>query len=602
MTTAPQNRPRWLRAALGGWALVALLLVLQSVKAIATMHFGDPDDALRMVQVRDLLAGQGWFDLHQYRLAPPAGVVMHWSRLVDAPIAGVILLLRPLLGEANAELAAAVMVPLLTMLAAQLCLARLVAHKLDAKLVLIGTLLIMVMFPALMQVSPLRIDHHGWQIVAVVAALNALLAKTPRAAALVAGTALAFGMSISLELLPFAGLLGGLFALRWWRDPAQWRWLTWYLDVLVIASAGFFLTTRGPFDLTNYCDAVSPAYLGGLAIIAVAVHGVALRPAVPRWWLGVGLAAAVAAGCAVFLGLAPGCSAGPFARLDPLVRSMWYDNVREGMPVWRQDWAVLLQMLIPPTAGLGAALVLARREAGRFWGEFALVLGGAIAISVAVSRFSSVSSAIAIVPLTWLVRQTAQRLGQAGPLLPRLGPVLLLLVVLLPGLVFELAGRAAALVAAPPPLSANPTHEASVACSQPGSMAALARQPRGTILSPLDLGPFILARTPHSVLASGHHRAAAAMHDSLAAFLAPPDQARALLQARQIDYVLICPDLVESQMERDRGPTGLAAMLLANRPPPWLERVDLGSQGGSMQLWRVKPQPGLNSIASPSMQ
>ena len=45
------------------------------------------DDAMRLVQVRDLLAGQGWFDLTQYRLNPPDGVAMHWSRLIDLPIA-----------------------------------------------------------------------------------------------------------------------------------------------------------------------------------------------------------------------------------------------------------------------------------------------------------------------------------------------------------------------------------------------------------------------------------------------------------------------------------------------------------------------------------
>src|SRR5262245_48304044 len=44
------------------------------------------DDAMRLVGVRDLLAGQGWFDLTQYRLGS-AGSLMHWSRLIDLPIA-----------------------------------------------------------------------------------------------------------------------------------------------------------------------------------------------------------------------------------------------------------------------------------------------------------------------------------------------------------------------------------------------------------------------------------------------------------------------------------------------------------------------------------
>ena len=46
----------------------------------------DGDDIMRLVQVRDVLAGQGWFDLHQYRLGPDGGTLMHWSRIPDIPI------------------------------------------------------------------------------------------------------------------------------------------------------------------------------------------------------------------------------------------------------------------------------------------------------------------------------------------------------------------------------------------------------------------------------------------------------------------------------------------------------------------------------------
>ena len=607
MTFSAIDRRRALGVALAGWAVVAVLALLRDWPAIASLHFADPDDALRMVQVRDLLAGQGWFDLHQYRIAPPHGTVMHWSRLVDAPIAGVIMLLRPLLGATRAELAAVAIVPLLTLLAAQLCLARLVARQLDPRLVLIATLLMLLMLPAMLQFEPPRIDHHAWQIVAVVAALNALLAKTPRGAALIAGLGLAFGLAVSLELLPFAGLFGALFALRWWRDPAGWRWLAWYLDALVLGSAALFLGTRGLGDLNNYCDTVSPAYLAGLGVIALGVHGLALRAAIPRAWLVAGLGLAAVAGTVLFLWLAPGCSTGPFARLDPLVRHFWYDNVKEGMPVWRQDWTVLVQMTVPPLVGLGAAILLARREAGHFWGEYALMLGGAVVISLAVSRFSSVSSAVAIVPLTWLVRRCALALSDPRSFRGKALLTAVLVAALLPGLLLDIAGRGyARVVSAPVAAQPTQTHEVSDACGQPASLSALARQPRGTILGQFDFGPFILLRTPHSVVATPHHRAAAAMHDTIAAFLAAPDQAHALAAARHVDYVMLCPDLVETHMYMDRAPNGLAAQLLAGKTTDWLEPVALGPDGGAMRLWRVRPaalaQPALNSMASPSMQ
>ncbi|MGX7875997.1 hypothetical protein ACVDG5_027770 [Mesorhizobium sp. ORM6] len=62
---------------------------------------GDNDSLLQLVEVRDLLAGQGWFDLHQYRMGLEGGFVMHWSRLLDAPLALGILAVSALTGSST---------------------------------------------------------------------------------------------------------------------------------------------------------------------------------------------------------------------------------------------------------------------------------------------------------------------------------------------------------------------------------------------------------------------------------------------------------------------------------------------------------------------
>src|SRR5258707_7876508 len=86
--------------------LAWLLVVVQLMAYFWTMTgytLPDTDDAMRLVEVRGFLAGQGWFDLHQARVAPPAGFDLHWSRLLDAGLAGLYLLFRLFADRALAE-------------------------------------------------------------------------------------------------------------------------------------------------------------------------------------------------------------------------------------------------------------------------------------------------------------------------------------------------------------------------------------------------------------------------------------------------------------------------------------------------------------------
>src|SRR4030081_3770732 len=83
------------------WLAAAVAIGLPSIRG-GVFDAMSTDDAMRLVQVRDWIGGQGWFDVFQYRLDPP-GTSMHWSRVIDAPLAALILLLKPLLGMHSAE-------------------------------------------------------------------------------------------------------------------------------------------------------------------------------------------------------------------------------------------------------------------------------------------------------------------------------------------------------------------------------------------------------------------------------------------------------------------------------------------------------------------
>ncbi|MFL1877171.1 hypothetical protein ACIKT0_18870, partial [Hansschlegelia beijingensis] len=103
------------------WAMFALANAFGAYPAVIDQL--STDDAMRLAGVRDLLAGQSWFDLAQHRLNPPEGVVMHWSRAVDLPIALILAAAERLLSPDLALRATLIAWPLLLLLPALLAVA-----------------------------------------------------------------------------------------------------------------------------------------------------------------------------------------------------------------------------------------------------------------------------------------------------------------------------------------------------------------------------------------------------------------------------------------------------------------------------------------------
>ena len=566
------------------WLAVALIFIAAKWRAITGLHLPDADDSLRLVQLRDLVAGQGWFDLTQTRVNPPTGMAMHWSRLVDAPLWLVYCALAPLFGPALAEAITLVLVPLLTLLAAMLLAGRL-AWRLLGDAAIVYTCVILTLLTAVTgQMQPLRIDHHGWQIVAVLAALNGLAARSEKTGGRLAGIAMALGLTISLELLPIAALIGAVLALRWLLDRKAKVLCLHYIRTLAVTALLAFAATRGIADLAPHCDTLSPAYLAALLAAASGLSLLGLAPPIPRGALALAMAAIAAAAVAVLLALAPQCSRGPFVMLDPLVQQFWYANIREGMPVWRQDLGAAMRLVVPPLAGLYAAVQLWRRSSGwlgRFWGEYALIMAGALALGLVVSRSAGFAAALGAVPLGWLLRDWIVRARAMRFAPKRIGLIAVAVLVVMPDLplmawrVLDRTGPAAA-------------PSAQFVCDIPKAGPALGALPPATIFAPIDNGPMLLLHSRHKVVATAHHRAPQALHDVIAAFTADPANAEAIVRGRRARYVAICPGLAEAAIYREAAPQGLMAQLSAGQAPSWLEPVAMPKDSGLL-VWAVKP-------------
>lgn len=567
------------------WALLAVLVLLVSAQRIAQWNYPDPDDILRLVQVRDLLAGQGWFDLSQTRIDPLREVPMHWSRLVDVPLALVIGVLTPIIGQAWAENFAVIAVPLATLMVA-MTFAGLVAVRLFGRETGGWAVLVAGMMPLLIhQFQPLRIDHHGWQIACFAAAFFGMAERRRGRGPLIAGVAMAAGLTISIEMLPLAAFVGAVFALRWLRDTHARLALTRYLQSLAGSLVLLYLATRGWPGSSLYCDAISPAHLGFFLVAALGTTVLRYTRPLPPLAMIAGFGVVGVAGVAMFGWASPACLGTPFGSLDPVVRDFWYINVSEGRPIWEQDMAILIPFAQLLFAFAIAVLLWSRapRDVRGWWLEFLLLFAGTLVLGTLVARSLAFASLLATIPFSWLLGSALHRLRTAGAAVTKFAVALATLAILLPMAPVALAHNLA-------PTGADTIRTTGIAkssCDLQRSARSLRGLPRGTVFAPLDIGPTILLETDHRVIATGHHRAEAAMRDVIATFVAGEAVSRAIVDAYGADYLVLCSDLVEPSIYARRGgERSFAKRLLDGDTPGWLAPVETGGPD-SFRVWRV---------------
>jgi len=571
----------------------AAILLDMRWDAVSGLEFGDTDDAMRLVQTRDLLSGQSWFDRRQARLAPPEGVEMHWSRLPDAALAGLILVAQPFLGAADAERFAVAAWPLLLYLAwyaLLFSLGRRLAGGREGGL--IALFLGFLAIPATGQFLPARIDHHGLQIVLVFAFLTSLLRmrETPWAGA-TAGAVGALMLRIGLETLPI--LLAAEIALAWlWAcEPDR---LSKALRLHGLAFAGVAVLglpatspVSGWWDV--HCDSFSIVYVAAAALAGgVWLLGTAAgrRLASPYRRFGL-LAAAGTAGVLLLLLLFPECRSGPYGMVDHRLDALWLSNVREAQSasdLFRKSPIKLLVFMGFALVGL-AGLVAAVRSIGsepgrRFdWALIGACLLAACATALWQIRGAFFANALAVLPAAFLVGRLLEKTRRL-PLAPqRLGGALCVLA-LLNGLPFALIDRLAE-------GEKKSGQDFDAQCRNPGAMATLAGLPPSLVLSGIDLGPTILLRTPHAVLAAPYHRNTKALSTAIEAWTAAPETAHTYLVERGVELVAFCPGEAGIVIFGRKAPDGLAAKLLAGDEPSWLEPV-AGEEPSSLKLYRIR--------------
>ena len=595
--TVDQTLFRGERAKLGAGRVSALmapiLLIWAIVAGTRAVAFGGAaldgslrgnDDYMRMVQVRDLLDGADWTDLVQRRLDPPEGTAMHWSRLPDLPIAGVIVLMSPIVGTATAEGLAAIVVPALTMLmvmAATGAAASVVGGRSSG---VTAAFLVAIAFPILGQMAPGRIDHHGWQLVA--AALLALpmlrLAKSPErwGQGVLAGVVGALALWVGGEALPWLAAFNAVLALRWWFTGRGLKaGLAFGVTLTVGVAAILPVGNTSTLTVDALCDGLSLASLGtAAAVLAFWIIAGATAWARPGWPLRtVGVALGTVAGVLIVVSVSPTCLAGPFAGLDPALRDRWLVNVSEMQPLWDRLMALrAFALSIVHIAILGvAAVAIGAFRSGRpvdwLWVALGLhvavgILGGFFAIRL--SGYVAIYAAIALAPLFTRLWDRLDPLK----LVPR---------------VFARAGLALAVSPVVPMVvflvlnSEDADAEAAGECDLTPLAALTVDGEPGLIAAPIDLGPDILFRTPHAALAAPYHRNNAGNLDAMGILEnADMEAVQALMRRRGVDWIVLCEPAEPYALPTDPSEHWLLRRLAAGEPPPWLVRMVLPTEDG----------------------
>jgi hypothetical protein len=570
------------------WIAVSVVLVATGWDNIASRSGWDPDDQLRMVQLRDFLNGQSWFDITQYRMNAPDGAPMHWSRFTELPLALIILLLSPLIGQSSAEMAAGTIVPLIGLGLTALLLGQIAVRLAGRNAGVVAVILTFLSPAILMQFRPMRIDHHGWQILMACLALATIFWPNRQRGGIVLGIALSIWLHISLEGAPMTAAFFVLLGWRWIFEKAQGRQLLWTIISFAIASAAlFFGTQRSGIFAATYCDTISPPH-----IFAIGVAALIMLPSIMKapkdWRIRISLAAtAGTAALATLLALAPQCGSGAFATLDPLVREYWYAHINEGLPVWHQGFKSAAGLLAAPICGLAAFAWLWKSASAdnkinlRIAGFFLLY---AITLTMLVFRTVSVTSAYAVPMVAALIVTLFAAYQKSKNAVHRISLVALMLLLFVPG---SLAGTLASAVKSEKKIAmAGKSATTKKTCESAASVAALKSLSDAQIVAPFDMGPMILLTTPHRVLASSHHRNETAMHDHIEIFRSTPETARALITKRGITHIAVCADEAEMKGYAKTDPKGLWAGLAKGNSPDWLKRM--ADMGEGIQVWQVK--------------
>ena len=578
----------WVSLTLLAWFGVTIYFMFDRWDGIHFLQLGDTDDNMRLMQVRAWLGGQGWYDLRQYRMNPPVGYDMHWSRIVDLPIAGLILLLRPFVGPREAEMLACGIAPLLPLSIALLGLGATVRRLVSPYAWPLAIVLLLCCSATMLMYMPERIDHHGWQLAMLSLTVAGLCDPRSLRGGAIVGMAGAISLAIGLEMLPYAAIAGAILTLRWIWDRAEAPRLSIYAVTLGAGSGIGYALFASYADAALRCDALTPVWLSVMVMAGALLFALAwANPSDRR----VRLALAVVAGAIIVIGFAlvfPQCLGRP-EQASPELQKNWLNMIREAKPIYAHPFRIAFPVAVMPVVGvIGAAVATWRARGsalGLAWATVLLFVTGAALLLLWQARAGPAAQMLSVpgaVALGWMLVPRLQ--GSASALVRVFGTFAVILLIG-SGLFAGLAIRF--LPIDRPSKRTQIIDHASGYCPTMTALRPLDRYPKATIFSFVDLGPRIITITHHDAVAGPYHRNGDAILDVQHAFSGTPENFRSIAKRHGATLLLVCPNMAESTIYRVRAPGGFYDQLAHRKEFDWLEPLPMPAKS-PLRLWRIK--------------
>jgi hypothetical protein len=549
---------------------------------------GDTDDATRLIEVRELMAGAPWFDTTLTRLGGHQPLVSHWSRLIDVPLAVLLSAFELVLSPDKAELAVRAIWPLLVLLAFVCMLAREAEIRGGRTAALVSIPLTVTCLIGIVQFLPGRIDHHNVIILcAVIGILRLARSFDDAGAGWSAGLLLGLGTAVGYEALALtvaslgAAMLFGALPRSSLLGPSR-------AAVAFAATLTFALAlTAAPNALfVSQCDALSfnvvlLSATAALGVCAVQAFEDTLSPAVK-----IGLLAATGlAGLALYAQAEPACLAGPFGQVDPALFPVWLGSVSETQSILSMGSQLPLlggMALVYFLAGgyCGFKLLQRDRDQGLQFHMIAFLL--AIPLSFWQIKLLPYATYLPIPLLAvWLARPPLETHGTASKRA-------IAAIVLGTLVVIGAVGWLLLSLAAPSARHMKDTLAPVQNCQSTVAIEPLAHLPKGLVVADVNLGPYLVALTHLDVLAAPYHRLDRSILEADRILHAAPREAEQRLNAIGARYVITCEGLDSTTTPGGVPADALQRLLFAGKPPGFLEPVPLGTPT-PLKVWRVKP-------------